>query len=36
MQFDLNEDQALLRTSTREFLGKEAPLAETRVVMMEA
>ena len=36
MQFDLNEDQALLRTSTREFLEKEAPLAETRRVMEES
>ena len=36
MQFDLNEDQALLRTSTREFLENEAPLAETRGLMEES
>ena len=36
MQFDLNEDQALLRTSTRELLENEAPLAETRSVMEES
>ena len=36
MQFDLNEDQALLSTSTREFLEKEAPLAETRSVMEDS
>jgi len=36
MQFDLNEDQALLRTSTREFLENEAPLTETRGLMEES
>jgi len=35
MQFELNEDQALLRASTRELLEKEAPLAEMRAVMEE-
>ena len=35
MQFDLNEDQALLRTSTRELLENEAALADTRAVMEE-
>lgn len=36
MQFELNEDQALLRSSTRELLEKEAPLAEMRAVMEES
>ncbi len=35
MQFELDEDRALLRQSTRELLEKEAPLAETRAVMEE-
>lgn len=36
MQFELNEDQALLRSSTREMLEKEAPLADTRAIMEES
>jgi len=36
MQFDLNEDQALLRSSTRELLENEAPLEQTRGVMEES
>ncbi|MCS5635283.1 MAG: acyl-CoA/acyl-ACP dehydrogenase [Myxococcota bacterium] len=36
MQFDLNEDQALLRNSTRELLENEAALAESRGVMEES
>ena len=36
MQFELNDDQALLRTSTRELLEKEAPLATTRAIMEES
>jgi alkylation response protein AidB-like acyl-CoA dehydrogenase len=35
MQFELDEDRALLKTSTRELLEKEASLAETRAVMEE-
>ncbi len=35
MQFELNEDQALLRSSTRELLENEAPLEQTRGVMEE-
>ena len=33
MQFDLNEDQALLKTSTRELLETESPHTESRSVM---
>ena len=36
MQFELNEDQALLRSSTRELLENEAPLEQTRGVMEES
>lgn len=36
MQFDLNEDQALLRNSTRELLENEAALADSRGVMEES
>jgi alkylation response protein AidB-like acyl-CoA dehydrogenase len=36
VRFELNDDQALLRSSTRELLEKEAPLSETRAVMEEA
>jgi alkylation response protein AidB-like acyl-CoA dehydrogenase len=35
MQFDLDADRALLKSSTRELLEKEAPLAETRAIMEE-
>ncbi len=35
MQFDLDEDRALLQRSTRELLEKEAGLADTRAVMEE-
>ena len=35
MQFELDEDRALLKSSTRELLEKEAQLAETRAVMEE-
>lgn len=33
MQFDLDEDRALLRSSTRELLEKEAPVTATRPIM---
>jgi alkylation response protein AidB-like acyl-CoA dehydrogenase len=33
MQFELNEDQALLKASTREMLASESPIAESRAVM---
>jgi alkylation response protein AidB-like acyl-CoA dehydrogenase len=33
MKFDLNEDQALLKTSTREMLATESPIEESRAVM---
>ena len=33
MQFELNEDQALLKTSTRELLESESPISESRAVM---
>ncbi len=33
MQFELNEDQALLKSSTRELLESESPIAESRSVM---
>ncbi len=33
MQFELNEDQALLKTSTREMLEAESPIGESRAVM---
>ena len=33
MQFELNENNALLKTSIREFLEKETPLAKSRPVM---
>jgi alkylation response protein AidB-like acyl-CoA dehydrogenase len=36
MQFELDDDQALLRSSTRELLEKEAPIADTRAVMEES
>ena len=35
MQFELDEDRALLKTSTRELLEKEAQIADTRAVMEE-
>lgn len=35
MQFELDDDQGLLRTSTRELLENEAPLANTRAIMEE-
>ncbi len=33
MQFELNEDQALLKSSTRELLESESPIAQSRAVM---
>jgi len=33
MQFELNEDQALLKSSTRELLESEAPISQSRAVM---
>lgn len=33
MKFELSEDQALLRSSTRDFLTSELPLEKTRTVM---
>ena len=36
MQFDLDEDRALLASSTRELLEKESALADARTVMEEA
>jgi alkylation response protein AidB-like acyl-CoA dehydrogenase len=33
MKFDLNDDQALLKSSTREMLESEAPLSESRTIM---
>ena len=36
MQFDLNEDQAMLRNATRELLENEAALADSRGVMEES
>ena len=33
MQFELDEERALLKSSTREFFEKEAPLEQTRSVM---
>ncbi|MEN8181875.1 MAG: acyl-CoA dehydrogenase family protein [Myxococcota bacterium] len=36
MQFELDEDRALLRSSTRELLEKEAALADTRAIMEES
>lgn len=33
MKFDLNEDQALLKSSTREMLESESPITESRAVM---
>lgn len=35
MQFELNENNALLKTSIREFLEKETPLAKSRPMMEE-
>ena len=35
MQFELDEDQALLKSSTREFLEKESPLEKVRSVSEE-
>jgi alkylation response protein AidB-like acyl-CoA dehydrogenase len=35
VQFELDEDRALLRSSTRELLEKESPLAESRRTMEE-
>ena len=35
MRFELDDDQGLLRSSTREFLENEAALADTRVIMEE-
>ena len=35
MQFDLNEDNALLKSSTQEFLEKESPLEKVRKVTEE-
>jgi alkylation response protein AidB-like acyl-CoA dehydrogenase len=36
MQFELDEDRALLKSSTRELLEKEASLADSRAVMEES
>ena len=36
MQFELDEDRALLKNSTREFLEKESPLEESRSVMEDS
>ena len=36
MEFQLDEDVALLKSSTRELLGKESPLADARSVMEDA
>jgi alkylation response protein AidB-like acyl-CoA dehydrogenase len=36
MQFELDEERALLQSSSRELLEKEAPLAETRSVMEDS
>ena len=36
MQFDLDEDRALLKSSTRELLEAESPLADARAVMEES
>jgi alkylation response protein AidB-like acyl-CoA dehydrogenase len=36
MQFELDEDRALLKSSTRELLEKESPLADARSVMEES
>jgi alkylation response protein AidB-like acyl-CoA dehydrogenase len=36
MQFELDEDRALLRSSTRELLERESSLAETRAVMEDS
>jgi alkylation response protein AidB-like acyl-CoA dehydrogenase len=33
MQFELDEDQALLKASTREMLASESPIAESRAIM---
>ena len=33
MKFDLSEDQALLRSSTRDFFAGAAPLEKTRALM---
>ena len=33
MKFDLDEDRTLLKSSTRELLEKESPLADARSVM---
>jgi alkylation response protein AidB-like acyl-CoA dehydrogenase len=33
MRFELNEDQALLKNSTREMLESESPIADSRTVM---
>ncbi len=33
MQFDLDEDRALLKSSTRELLENESPVAEARAIM---
>jgi acyl-CoA dehydrogenase len=35
MQFELNEDNALLKSSTQEFLAKESPLEKVRTVTEE-
>src|SRR5436190_23790991 len=36
MKFDLSDDQALLRSSTRDFLTSEFPLEKSRTVMEHA
>ncbi len=36
MQFELDEDRALLKQSTRELLDKEAPLEESRRIMEDS
>ena len=36
MQFELDEERALLKSSTREFLEKESPLDEARKVMEDS
>jgi alkylation response protein AidB-like acyl-CoA dehydrogenase len=36
MQFDLDEDRALLKQSTRELLEAESPLAESRLLMEDS
>ncbi len=33
MKFDLSDDQQLLRTTTRDFLAKDAPLEKSKRIM---